>query len=263
MTLRGFLYPRTSSGLSSLLPPPPWHYSGEMITVEFRTDPAKVAALLPPGLNLATDDPGAVAMIWADWQSCSDGYEELLDPVRSQYKETLVVVRCSWRDRTWSRCVYIWVDKDFALVRGQHQGYPKKMGEMWMTRPVSVGKAGPRLRAGAKLGATLTAAGRRLAEAVVTLEDTVDAPGFVNGHQMLHNRWVPAIESDGQDALSELVTMVGYDSEVGDVWRGTADLALFPAPTEELADLQPMEILAGYYHQVGVSWRAGSTLERT
>ena len=74
-------------------------------------------------------------MIWADWQSCSSSREELLDPVRSQYKEAFVVVRCSFEGQTYSRCVYIWVDKDFAIGRGIHQGYPKKLGSMWQTRP--------------------------------------------------------------------------------------------------------------------------------
>ena len=59
------MYPRTPDGRAGILPSPPWHYSGEMLTVEFRTDPADVAELLPPGLSPAPDDPGAVAIIWA------------------------------------------------------------------------------------------------------------------------------------------------------------------------------------------------------
>ena len=57
----GFFYPRTATGRSSLLPPPPWHYSGDLLTVEYRTDPARVAELLPEPLRPAPDDPGAVA----------------------------------------------------------------------------------------------------------------------------------------------------------------------------------------------------------
>ena len=38
--LVGFFYPRTATGRSSLLPEPPWHYSGDLLTVEYRTDPA-------------------------------------------------------------------------------------------------------------------------------------------------------------------------------------------------------------------------------
>jgi len=77
--LLGFVAPFTGSGRSALVPEPPWHYSGDLLTVEYRTDPANVRALLPADVELAEDDPGAVAFIWADWQSCSDGGEELLD----------------------------------------------------------------------------------------------------------------------------------------------------------------------------------------
>ncbi|MDE0194585.1 MAG: acetoacetate decarboxylase family protein, partial [bacterium] len=109
--LQGFTFPRSATGRSGLVPPPPWHYSGDLLTIEYRTDPTAVSELLPPPLEPAFEDPGAVAVVWADWQSCSDSFEELADPVRAQYKECFVVVRCRYRDTTYSRCVYIWVDK--------------------------------------------------------------------------------------------------------------------------------------------------------
>jgi acetoacetate decarboxylase len=140
-TVHGFFFPKTASGASSLIPSPPWRYSGDLLTVEYRTDPARVRELLPEPLELADEDPGAVALIWADWQSCSASGEELLDPVLSQYKEAFAVVRCQYRGRTYSRCVYIWVDKDFAIARGLHQGYPKKLGSIHQTRPHPYGPA--------------------------------------------------------------------------------------------------------------------------
>ncbi len=258
--MEGFFFPRTPTGKSSIVPSPPWHYSGEMITVEYRTHPDRVAALLPDGAELAEDDPGAVALIWADWQSCGDDFAEILEPERGQYKECFAVIRCRWDGRDWSRSPFIWVDKDFALVRGYHQGYPKKMGDIWMTRPVTVGKAGPRVEKGGKFGATLSVSGRRIAEAVVALTEPAQSPGFVNGNPMLHDRRWPAIESDGSMSVDELVTMRGYDGEVADVWAGEADLSLFDSPWDELAYLEPLEIIGGYYHRVGVSWRAGTTL---
>ncbi|MEM7272607.1 MAG: acetoacetate decarboxylase family protein [Actinomycetota bacterium] len=267
--LNGFFYPRTPTGAAGVVPPPPWHYSGEMLTVEFRTDPANVAELLPDGLELADEDPGAVALIWAEWQSCTDGGEELLDPARSQYKEVFLVVRCRHDDRTWSRAAYIWVDKDFAMARGHVQGYPKKMGEIWMTRPVLFGRAGPRLTLGpdgptldpgARFGATVSTWGRRIAEATLTITGTADTAGFVNGHPMLHSRQVPAIEADGRDSLDELVTMSGHDVELGPVFAGDAELTLFDAPTEELARLNPDEIIGGYWRQIGNSMAGGTTV---
>ncbi len=234
-----------------------------MLTVEYRTDPERVAELLPEGAVPVAEDPGAVALIWADWQSCGDEGDELLDPVRSQYKECFAVVRCEWQGETWSRCVFIWVDKDFALVRGYHQGYPKKLGSIWMTRPITVGRAGPRLEPGGQFGATLAAGDRRLARATISLYEPAPGPGFVNGHAMLHDRWWPAIESDGTGSMEELVTMRGYDGEVADVWSGSADLEVFDSPSDELSLLAPDEIIGGYYHRVGVSWKGGTTLRRT
>ncbi|MDQ2958034.1 MAG: acetoacetate decarboxylase family protein [Actinomycetota bacterium] len=258
--VKGFFYPRTASGKSSLIPAPPWFYSGDLLTVEFRTDPANVAALLPAPLSLAEDDPGAVALIWADWQSCSTTREELLDPVRAQYKEAFVVVRCSFAGRTYSRCVYIWVDKDFAIARGIYQGYPKKLGSMWQTRPHRFGHAAPQLGAGGIFGATLAAADRRLAEAVVTLRAESPHNGFVNAHPMAHHRVLPGIENGGPDAFAELIESGAAEVAAGPAWAGDAELSLFEAPNEELAALRVDEVIGGYFRQVGVVWNGGRQL---
>ncbi len=260
--MAGLFYPRTPTGRASIVPPVPWHYSGELITLEYRTDPAKVAVLLPQGFEPADEDPGAVAAIWADWQSTSDDTTQILDPVRVQYKEMFIVVRCKFQGQQYSRCVYIWVDKDFAVLRGQHQGYPKKLGSIHLSRPVVVGKAGPRLAAGGTFGATLAANDRRLAEARFTITGTAEKPGFVNGLPMAHNRWMPAIETDGTDSLNEVVTMSSYDIDFGRCFKGDFDLNYYASPVEELLDIAPHEKIAGYWHEVGVSWKAGKTLWR-
>jgi acetoacetate decarboxylase len=258
--LKGFLQPRSPEGKASIVPAPPWYYSGDVMTIEYRTDPDRVAALLPEGVDVADEDPGAVAIVWADWQSCSDSLRELFDPVRSQYKECFVVVRCRFGGETYSRCVYIWVDKDFALARGWYQGYPKKLGSIWMTRPVIVGRAGPRLGTGGAFGATLQANDRLLAEARLILTGESETAGFVNALPMLHSRWMPSIEKDGGDSLAELVTMRSIDVELGPAYTGDAKIRLLEAPGEELAALAPREIIAGYWRQVGATFDGGSRL---
>ncbi len=258
--MAGFYYPRTATGQASLLPAPPWYYSGDLLTVEYRTDPANVAALLPAPLELAPDDPGAVALIWADWQSCGASGGELLDPVRAQYRECFVVVRCAHLGRVYSRCAFIWVDTDFALARGLVQGYPKKLGSIHQTRPHPFGRAAPRIAPGGVFAGTLSAGGRRLAEAVVTLGEEADSNGFVNAHPMAHHRWMPSIVKDGGDALAELVLSGSASVEAGPAWRGDARLDLFSSPTEELAALEVGEIIGGYYRQVGVTWDGGVVL---
>ena len=261
--MRGLPFPRTTTGRASLLPPPPWHYSGDLLTVEYRTDPSAIAAFLPEDVSLAhdDDDPGAVAFIWADWQSCGDDRAELLDPVRSQYREAFVVVRCRYDGKLFSRCIFIWVDKDFALVRGYLQGYPKKIGSIHQTRPVTRGRAGPRLEPGARFGMTLAASDRRLAQATVTLEGASDSNGFVNGHPMLHHRWFPGIELDGRDSLAEVVTMSGVDVDLGPAYAGHATIEMFDSPSEELLSIAPREIIGGYFRSVGTTFAGGTTLE--
>ena len=79
---------------------------------------------------------------------------------------------------------------------------------------------------------------------------------------MLHHRLMPAIESDGTDSLHELVTMRGYDVELGPCFAGDATIVLHDSPTEELTRLAPQEVIGGCWREVGNSWRGGTTLER-
>lgn len=257
--LKGFLAPKTPSGKSAIIPEMPWYYSGNLLTVEYLTDPANVRAILPSELELAEEEPGAVAIIWADWQSCSSDKQELLDPVRSQYLETFVVVRCRYQGVTYSRCVAIWVTKDFAIARGWFQGYPKKLGSIAMTRIFNHGKATPRLEPGAKLGASVAAYDHRLASAVVTLREPSDSNGFVNGHKMLHSRWVPSITPGAGNSLDQLVTMGSTEAELGATWSGDAELTLADSPWDELGSILPvLKILGGYYRELGVTFNGGS-----
>ncbi|HSN06994.1 MAG TPA: acetoacetate decarboxylase family protein [Candidatus Angelobacter sp.] len=262
--LQGFAPPFTVTGRSALIPDPPWFYSGDLLTVEYRTDVEKVRAILPDDLDLAEEDPGAVAFIWADWQSCSSTREELLDPARSQYKEAFAVVRCRYEGITYSRCALIWVTSDFAIARGVHQGYPKKLGSIHQTRPMPYGRGAPRVEPGGRFGATLAAYDHRLAQAVITITGPSETNGFVNALPMLHHRRVRPIERGATGwALDEVVTMSGVDFEGGPSWAADAELALFDSPWDELASALPVrEVIGGYYRQVGTSWNGGTTLAR-
>jgi acetoacetate decarboxylase len=90
VTLRGYTVPRTPEGRSSLVPYPPWHYVGAFLVIDYWADPEKAVAFLPEGID-PHPDPGRCAFVAADWQSCSETGDELVDPSRSQYKEVFVV----------------------------------------------------------------------------------------------------------------------------------------------------------------------------
>jgi acetoacetate decarboxylase len=247
VTLRGYTAPLSPDGRAGIVPPPPWHYSGDFLIAEYRTD--AVVALLPAELEPA-EDPGAVAAIFADWQSCSTDLHELVDPIQSQYREFFLVVGARFRGQPVSRCVYIWVDKDFAMYRGWIQGFPKKLGSIHMTRVFPSGQASPRLAPGARFGATCTANDRQIARLVVTLEQVSETGPTVNDPPMHNTRHFPAA-AGLHPAVYELVRAGGYDREASVVWEGSAELELYSDTLEDLQSIAPRETLRGYRFSFG------------
>ncbi len=73
MRLQGYSIPRTRTGRASLVPPPPWHYVGDFLVVDYWADPDAVRGVLPEGLE-PHPDPGRCAAVFADWQSCFRGW---------------------------------------------------------------------------------------------------------------------------------------------------------------------------------------------
>ena len=246
--MKGYSSPLSPGGGASLVPYPPWHYVGDFLVLEFWADPEAVAAVLPPGLE-PHPDPGRCAAIFADWQSCSASGEELIDPSRSQYREFFVVANGLLDGEEVTTCPYIWVDRDFALARGWIQGFPKKLGSVWITRCFGLDTvADPGLRPGAAYGGTCAAYGRRLAEGAVTLE-RVSAEGPThNGPPLLNVRHFARLEQGRHDepAVHELVRARSRDRSSSEIWEGTASLELYAAPGEELAALAPVRMGKGF-----------------
>ena len=157
MTLQGYTIPRTTTGKASLVPPPPWHYVGDFLVVDYWADPDACTRCSRPGWT-RIPDPGRCAAVFADWQSCSEGGDELIDPIRSHYREFFIVVNALLDGEEVTTCPFIWVDQDFALARGWIQGFPKKLGSIWMTRTFGLDVAAdPGLKPGGRHGGDLLA----------------------------------------------------------------------------------------------------------
>jgi acetoacetate decarboxylase len=255
---RGYTTPLSPDGSAGLVLAPPWHYSADFLIVEYRTDPNGVIALLPKELEPAVD-AGAVAAIFADWQVCSDDRHELLDPVQGQYKEFFLVVGCTFRGQPASRCVFIWVDKDFSMMRGWIQGFPKKLGAIHMTRVFPVGRATPRIAPGERFGATCTAGSREIARAIVTLRQRSERGPTVNDPPMHNTRFFPAY-SGLTPAVFELVRAGGRDRSISEIWEGDAELTLGSNTIEPLDTIRPREIIKGYRFSFGYTVDGGEVL---
>ncbi len=247
--LRGYTVPRSPGGRAGLVPPPPWHYVGDFLVLEYWADPDAVAAVLPQGLEPYPDDPGRAAALFVDWQSRSDDGGELIDPARSQYKEFFIVLNALLDGEHVTTCPYIWVDRDFALARGWIQGFPKKLGSVWMTRTFGLDcEADPGVGAGATFGGTLAANDRRLAQGSVTLRGVAGAGPTHNDPPLINVRHFPRLEAGRhrEPAVHELVRARSRDRAISTIWEGDAELELFPAPNEEHTALAPVSLGKGF-----------------
>lgn len=244
--LKGYTSPRTPLGKSSLLPEPPWHFVGDALVVEYEADEVKAAAFLPEGLEL---DSGRCAVYFMDWQYASDKGEEYLDPVCSQYRETIFLLSARYEGNPIAYCPFIWVSQDKSMMRGLIQGWPKQFGETWITRDFRItSKAGPAAGQAGKYGATLSVCGRRLADAAVAVrEETIQMPSPAFAGAALV-RYFPELEKakQGTPAVHELVRLKSRDVSISPVWKGSASLSIFDHPYTELPDLKPVSVTCGY-----------------
>jgi acetoacetate decarboxylase len=244
--LKGYTLPRTPRGTSSLAPTPPWHYVGNSLAVEFEANPVSAAAFLPEGLELLSE---RCAAYFIEWQYVSETGEEYLDPITSQYRETIILLSASFEGLPVAYCPFIWVDQDVSLMRGLIQGWPKQIGSTWITRAYDLpSKAAPVVGPGGKFGATLSVKDRRLIEAQVTLSelsDTLPSPNFARA---VNTRYFPELVADKHDlpAVHELVQLRSRDVQISPIWKGEATLQVFEHPYIELPDLRPTAVIAGY-----------------
>ena len=244
--LKGYTLPRTPKGTSSLAARPPWHYVGTCLAVEYDANPDAVASFLPPGLEFHS---AQCVVHFADWQYASETGEEYLDPIRSQYHETLILISAAFQGDPCAYCPFIWVDQDVSMMRGLIQGWPKQIGSTWVTRSFDLPcKAGPLVGPGGKFGATLAAKDRRLIEAVVTLREQVSQPPTPNFARAVNVRYFPELVAGRHDhpAVHELAQLKSRDVQMSPIWKGDASLHFFDHPYLELPSLRPVKVRAGY-----------------
>ena len=257
MTLKGWTFAQSPTGKSSLLPPPPWHYSGEIVSADFSADPERVAELLPPGMTPMGDGSGS--FVFADWCSAADHDPRIRDdPAVGQYREAYCVLYGLFEEKKVSRIPYIWVDSELSLVRGHVQGFPKKMGDIAMTRPVELGEGGVRKAIGSRFAAHVSSLGRRLATLSVTLEATLEKfyPPSV-ARPPLHTRLFPSIDGD-EPSVHEFQRARVAGFEIGTVFTGPATLEFGPSEFNEIDALGPLRVERGYVHSMAFSVVGGA-----
>jgi hypothetical protein len=245
---KGFTVPRSPLGAAALIPPPPWHYAGDILAVEFWNDPDIAADSLPKGIELDASRAGHSVALFVDWQFTAQN-DEYLDPARYQCREFVVLVDATWRETEIAWCPYAYADNDAALARGWIQGYPKKIGAVHQTRTFAAASvaSAPPVRNG-RFAASVSAHGQLLARAQITLRERVDRLVDLLDRPVVARRYFPRLCAGmhGKPAVDELVRCMMGNVLTADIWVGEGALVFPEAHGEELEMIGPIRVGRGF-----------------
>jgi hypothetical protein len=247
-TLKGYTVPLTPQGKSTLVQPPPWHYSSDCMVIEYWANPEAVAALLPPGLTPDKQAEGHAFFWFLDWQFTGNN-DEVTDPARYQYREAFVLIDAMYENTPVTYCPYIIVDNDAAIARGWAQGFPKKLGSVFQTRTFAApSPAAAPLAPGSRFGASVAAHGERMATARIQLEEQIHDPRTVFNRPTTIRRYFPQLVAGLQDkpAIDQLTLSVTENPAIVNVWAGSAELTVPEVFGEDMHMIAPLRVGRGY-----------------
>ena len=253
--LKGYTPPLSTRGQANVAPVPPWHYSGDLIAIEFWSDQELSAASLPPGLKPDQAANGHALALFADWQFTAQN-NEFLDPERYQFREFILLVDATYLDTPVSWCQFDFVDNDSAMARGLIQGHPKKLGSIYQTRTFAAPSAAAApVSSGTRFAASLSAHGYRLAEGRITLHHSIGRLPAALTRPIISRRYFPRMARGFHDkpAIDELTMGVNDHLTVIDTWVGSADLIFPEVPGEELHFFEPKRMGSGYRFSMSFS----------
>jgi Acetoacetate decarboxylase (ADC) len=245
--LKGFTAPRSPLGVAALVPPPPWHFAGDVLAVEFWNDPDMAVHILPTGVELDRERPGHSVALFTDYQFTAQN-SEYLDPARYRCRGFSVLLDAMWKGSRIAWCPYCYVDNDAALMRGWIQGYPRKFGTIHQTRsfPTASAASAPLVHDG-RFSACMSVHGRLLVQARVTLREQAEQLVGLLDRRIVGRRYFPRLSAGMHDkpAVDELVRTISSQPLITNIWIGEGELDFPEAYGEELEVLGPLKIGRG------------------
>ena len=262
--LRGYCYPLTPAGRSSLVGNPPWHYATEYTVISYRAEIDKVAQWLPEPLELGPEPDmcyAAFSRWWSVWESGTD--MPSINPGRTQYREAAIWAGCSYRGIPGQICLPIWVSADFSMARGWFMGFPKKLGEIMITETNALNPAMREVGVGSRLTGTCSSHGEMLLKGSVLVERTVDRSELPAplGRPLFHIRHFPSIVSQAVPSVLELVSSRCRQLELGSRNLGRRGPAAVSALRDRGAHVsQASGHPGGYRYSNGYTFAGGEVL---
>lgn len=254
-----YTHPITESGRSSIVPRGPYRYGVDYVAAHLRIDRGRAQKLLPSFLK-ALDE--AWIYVGEFVTVHGDRFDYLYrQPEMTQYREAAVAIKVLYNGNAYSYFAFMWVDTDWALIRGWLSGYPKKMAEIFMTRlnPLMPG-LGPISR-GTRVGGHCSRHGRRLLTISVELEEEArEIPLRSFGPTLTYRHFPRTHES--QSEVSEVLEIVRSSYSLGPAWRGRGEVEIGYGENDEVELISVEKILGGYYYSAGFIIEGGKVIGR-
>lgn len=261
--MNSYFYFITPSGRSSVVQAPPYHYGADYITVYFKSDPGKLQYFLPEPLKVADGSAVAYVSDFVCTVSENDSNAPFEDPAQTTYHEAAVGVRCTYKGSPGVYYPFMWVDRDWSLVRGWSLGYAKKLADdIHMTR---LHKYTPRVSyygVGTKLSAYCARHGSRILNLSLSITRKGTGKDLIPAPSVYAQRYFPA-NMEGQKSVNELVEIQKGNTQLGDeIWYGEGKVEFYDSRNEEVVRIDPVKPLYGLAYQFGFTNYGSRVLEQ-
>jgi hypothetical protein len=249
--LKGYTHFLTPKGRGSVLSEGPWHYGVDYLTAYFVGDRKQMARLLPPPLKVG-DGIGLAYIAEFVSTDAADPKGDYLNPAQTVYSEAAVGVLCTCKGRRGVYFPFMWVDRDWSMIRGWLLGYPKKIADdIQMTRTHPLNRALGSLRKGLGIMGYCTRQGQNLVKIGLTIKRRGDSSDVMDLGAAYGLRHFPGVGRKGTK-VNEVVEVIKQGFRIGnEVWIGDATLKFGQSMNEELEYVQPVRMLYGCRYSTG------------
>lgn len=250
----------TPSGKASLVDDSAYGWGADVLAAYFRCDPERLQKLLPGSLIVAD---GTCMTYFGSFHSVSEDKPNaiLTNPAGGVYCEAAFSIACTHNGKAGYFPVFVWVDREWSLVRGWLNGYPKKLGQISIARPHALNPIAGGLKVGAVAGGICSRHGFTLLRLGIEVERAGDAGDLKARPATFGYRHWPALDPS-HAVVSEIVEVNRTDLAIDAVWVGKPILEVGDAPDEELEWFRDRELLSGVLYSYGFRIGGSKVVER-
>jgi hypothetical protein len=227
----------------------------------WRAEPDALTALLPPPLTATNETQNVMCFLnvtqtglnmWLEDDAADPEPLRRVHPLNANWHEAIFFVQCALAGEPVRYLVALYKDVDHGVLLGLQNGYHTKLATFHTRFP----EADHELSSGTTLRMTASRFGNLVIDATFSASRQVEA-NAIPRPRTIGIRYFPDVVANEGPLIHDLVgrTMGRPDptrpTSVVRAWVGAANVQLGDSELEGLAPLRPLQMLDGYYIDVG------------